>query len=158
MKHHTLAFLVLTAVLAGGCSKPSQSVAIEPSHSVGPVHSGMTLRQVRAELGPPDRTNYDGGYAIYGGQLQYTRLGLNVGPGKGGVVQSVDIYRPFSGRTKEGIGIGSSRADVIRAYGEPKVDNTPARNFESLLYSNRDLFFIQDGNVLMIVVKLQDAK
>ncbi|MEO1263155.1 MAG: hypothetical protein AAFZ15_30375 [Bacteroidota bacterium] len=38
-------------------------------------------------------------------------------------VASMDIYAPFSGTTAEGIGIGSTMAEVKAAYGEPDSED-----------------------------------
>jgi hypothetical protein len=152
MKHHTLtAFLVVAAVLVGGCSKRNESVSIGPGAAVGSVHSGMTIQQVIAELGQPDQTNDSA--------LAYSHLGLMVAPGDGDVVHRVTIVNPFAGRTKEGIGIGSSRADVIQAYGEPTIAKPGTPNYEFLRYSKLGLVFqLNDGKVDIMSVFFQAAK
>jgi len=155
---------MVATVLAGGCSKrpahgaltSSASIVIEPGVSIGPVHSGMTIQQVVAELGEPDQTKDSA--------LEYLKLGFWVTPGKEGVVHIVlcvdadkdgPFTNAFAGRTKEGIGIGSSRADVISAYGEPtateSIDGKPG--FEVLRYRPLGLVFeIGAGKVHSIAV------
>jgi hypothetical protein len=152
MKNCTLtALLMVAAVLIGGCSKRSESVSIEPSVAVGSVHSGMTIQQVIAELGQPDQTNNLA--------LVYSQLGLQVAPGNSNIVHRVTIVYPFAGRTKDGIGIGSSRADVIKAYGEPTVAKSGTSGYEFLRYSKLGLVFqLHDGNVDMFSVFFQAAK
>ena len=67
-----------------GCSKQpvhsvwktSDSIVIEPGVFVGPVHFGMTMQQVVAELGEPDQKQ--------DGLLVYKNLGLAVGLDKAG--------------------------------------------------------------------------
>jgi hypothetical protein len=69
--------LVAVSFLSGGCSKrpahgvltSSESIVIEPGASIGPVRSDMTMQQVVAELGEPDRTNDQ--------TLEYLNLGLS---------------------------------------------------------------------------------
>jgi hypothetical protein len=50
----------------------SESIVIEPGVSIGPVRSGMTIQQVVAELGEPDRKEE--------AALEYWDLGLSVIP------------------------------------------------------------------------------
>lgn len=119
----------------------------------------MTMRQVVAELGEPEQ-NRDG-------VLEYQSLGFAVLPAKGGLVGSVlcvdsenrgPSAKPFAGRTKEGIGIGSSRADVVSAYGEPTTTETlrgsPAS--ETMRYKPLGLDFkVRDGKAHSIAVFLK---
>ena len=153
------AFLMAAALLAGGCStRPahvagasSESIVIEPGVAVGPVHSGMTIQQVIAELGQPERTKYSA--------LEYTNLGIYISPGKSEVVHIVGIFPPFAGRTKEGIGLGSSRADIIQAYGEPTAAKPIKPGFEVLRYDPPGLNFeLRDGKVDSIGMIFQTTK
>lgn len=117
----------------------------------------MTIQQVVAELGEPDRKKESA--------LEYLNLGFSVIPGKEGVVHIALCVDPtgkegpftkaFAGRTKEGIGMGSSRADVIRAYGEPTAAETIAGKpaFEVVRYRPLGLVFeLRDGKVDSIAV------
>ena len=157
--------LIVAALLASlfvGCSKrpahgawtSSASIVIEPGVAIGPVRSGMTIEQVVAELGEPDQKKDSA--------LEYLNLGFSVIPGKEGTVHIVlcvdsggPFTKAFAGRTKEGIGIGSSRADVISAYGEPtateSIDGKPG--FEVLRYKPLGLMLeIGAGKVYSIAV------
>jgi hypothetical protein len=129
-------------------------MVIEPGISIGPVHSGMTMEQVVASIGEPDKKQ--------DGVLMYRNL--SVFSSKGGLVGHVFCFEPskdgssteaFVWHTKEGIGIGSSRADVTSAYGEPtatKHENVHKEN-EVMIYESRGLqFHIRDGMVYMIAV------
>jgi hypothetical protein len=150
--------LLVAAAFAGSCSKRSESVAIEPSVAVGSVHSGMTIQQVIAELGQPDRTVNSASPEI-NRALEYTNYGLYVIPDKGEVVHIVSVGPPFAGRTKEGIGIGSARADVIETYGEPTSAKPVQPNFEVLRYEPLGLRFqLQDGKVDLIGVVFKTTK
>ena len=105
----------------------------------------MTVQQVIAELGQPTRTNAAG--------LEFTNLGLFVGPDQREVV----LFPPFPGRTKKGIGMGSTRADVIQAYGEPTAVNPATKpGFEILKYEMLGLRFqLYNGRVdWMTVISL----
>ena len=158
MKHCTpLIVSVLLASLFVGCSKrptSSASFVIEPNAAIGPVRSGMTIQQVVAKLGEPDQKKDIA--------LEYLNLGFSVIPGKGELVHIVlcvdkdgPFVKAFAGRTKEGIGIGSSRADVISAYGEPSatesIDGKPG--FEVLRYKPLGLMIeTRDSKVYSIAV------
>ena len=153
MKNRTLTLLVVAATLAGGCSKRNESTAIEPNVGVGSVHSGMTIEQVVSQLGQPDNTNQS--------HLLYRHLGLNVVLGKGPTVEKVIIAHPFAGRTKEGMGIGSSRADVIQAYGTPTADTpeSQTQGDEVMWYGRLGLIFqLHDGKVDLMQVVFPTAR
>jgi hypothetical protein len=70
--------------------------------------------------------------------------------------------KAFAGHTKEGIGIGSSRADVIHAYGEPTAKQAGGEgwpNFEVLRYRPLGLYFrLRDDRVDTIGVIFQTRK
>lgn len=89
----------------------------------------MTIQEVIAELGQPSRTNAAG--------LEFSSVGLFICPDKG----EFTLIPPFAGRTKEGVGLGSSRADVVRAYGEPSVAKNTKPGFELLEYSPLNISF-----------------
>jgi hypothetical protein len=165
MKYRTsLIIAALLASLFAGCSKrpahtvltSSASIVIEPGDSVGPVHSGMTTQQVVAELGEPDQTQNSA--------LEYVNLGMLVVPSKDGHVQMVlcvdsskgePFTNSFAGHTKEGIGIGSSRADVIKAYGQPTATHSMGGNsgFVELRYKSQGFMIeIKGGKVYSIAV------
>src|SRR4051812_48214750 len=158
-KLQTISLLLTVATLIGGCSKhphpiptSSESMVLTPSVSIGPVRSGMTIQQIIKQLGEPDRRE--------GNLLAYSNLGFTVIAGKDGTVHSVlcvdvagkegAIKKSFAGHTKEGIGIGSSRADIIRVYGEPTKIETQGdlSNYEILRYIPLGLFFtVHEGKV-----------
>jgi len=176
MKNRTLSkVLVIAAILIGVCSARSQSVAIEPGIAVGPVHSGMTIQQVATTLGKPDQiiilsdraarywgiehtnpvVDFSSGPPSRLRELQYTNLGFTIISGSSAnfkVVRFVAVNAPFSGKTKEGIGIGSSRSDVVKAYGQPVETKRPGLpNFEVLSYNTPKMkFALQDDKVSAI--------
>jgi hypothetical protein len=153
VKHCTpLVVVALLVSLFVGCSKrptSSASFVIEPGVSVGPVHSGMTMKQVVAELGEPEQK-------VAGGLL-YRNLGFIISFGKGGTVQNVMCggKTAFLGHTKEGIGIGASHADIVRAYGEPSAANV-RKPFESMGYDSLGIVFVlRDDKVHMITLSFK---
>ena len=148
MKNWTsLIVAALLASLFAGCSKKpalptmpvwsaNSTIAINPIITIGSLHSGMTIQEVIAELGQPTRTNAAG--------LEFSGFGLFVTPANG----EMTLFPPFAGRTKEGIGMGASRADVVRAYGEPPISKITKPGFELLRYDSLGIKFqIHDGRV-----------
>ena len=158
--------LALLVSLFSGCSKrpttaawsSSASIVIEPGVAIGTMHSGMTISQVIAELGQPDTTVVLGSPEI-NGALNYTNIGLTVIPSAEGVVHSVGVSSPFAGRTKEGIGMGASRADIIKVYGEPTAAKPVPPDIEVLRYEQLGVRFqLRDGKVDLIVVTFKTTK
>jgi hypothetical protein len=141
------AFLIVIALMVSlffGCSKPpavsgwssSSTITIPPSIRIDSLHSGMTIREVIAAVGQPSRTNAAG--------LEFSSVGLFICPDKG----EFTLFPPFAGRTKEGIGMGSNRADVVRAYGEPPFAKITRPGYELLRYSLPHISFqLHDGAV-----------
>src|SRR5437867_4359972 len=161
----------LLVVLGGGCSEQQEQVAgssatnqpmaIEPNVSVGKVRAGMTVQQVLAELGEPQRKTASA--------LEYTRLGFAILPNSNGVVQVVmcgdvtglngPLVKAFTGHTKEGIGMKSTREAVIKAYGEPTGSQTFPGALESLQYGPLGITFtLEGGKVHHIIVRLRDRQ
>jgi hypothetical protein len=57
----------------------------------------------------------------------------------------------FKGRTAEGIGIGSTEAEVVSAYGEPTKRESGGEGATLLRYENmQTLFMLGGGSVLSI--------
>lgn len=148
MKKSTPLFLAALMVhLFAGCSKQSaaptmpvwsasSTIAINPIITIGALRSGMTIQEVIAELGQPTRTNAAG--------LEFSGFGLFVTPARGGMT----LFPPFAGRTTEGIGMGASRADIVRAYGAPPFSKITKPGFELLRYDALGIKFqLHDGKV-----------
>ncbi len=150
----TLAFLLSlpacsekAAPGAVGPSGANAAMLIEPNVAVGKIRAGMTKQQVVAELGPPGRQTANA--------LEYPALGLAVMPGPDGVVQVVmcgdvtglngPFVKAFTGRTKEGIGMASTRDEVVKAFGEPGSAEKLRFGLESLSYPSLGLTFTLDG-------------
>jgi len=132
-------------------------MVIEPHTSVGKVRVGMTVDQVTTELGKPEKK--------IANALEYTTLGLAVLPGSNGLVQVVmcgdvtgingPLVKAFTGRTKEGIGMNSTREEVIKAYGEPTSSEKFIGGIESLQYAPLGITFtLEGGRVHHMIVRL----
>lgn len=144
--------------LANGTSGTNAMLLIEPNIAVGPVHAGMTTAQVIAELGEPQRKPSN--------SLEYTRLGFAVMPGPDGKVQVVmcgdvtgingPFAKAFTGRTREGIGMFSTREEIIHAYGEPTASEKMRGGLESLQYEPLGITFtLEAGKVHHLIVRLR---
>jgi len=163
------ACLFLCLILhGGGCSQESGSsgltqsqtnapLLIVPNASVGAVRVGMTVAQLKAELGPPQRTTPN--------SVQYPRLGFAAMPDADGIIQVVmcgDVTglggpyaKAFSGRTKEGIGMFSTREQVVTAYGPPDSSERFMGSVESMKYSALGITFtLERGKVYHMIVRL----
>ena len=157
------------ALLLAGCGEDRDQGAaasnapaelIEPGVSVGKVHAGMTVDQVRAQLGAPQLTTANA--------LEYSKLGFAVMPGADGVVQIVmcgdvtgtrgPLVERFHGKTKEGIGLGSTRADLISVYGQPSADEKFPGDRESMKYDSLGITFSLEGSkVHHMIVRLRGS-
>ena len=139
-----------------GSAAANETIVIVPMESVGKVRRGMTTNEVEAVLGKPERMQgkmmiYDKKFGMSVGQ---TKLGVMVvfcGDSSGGGPG----VKTFKGRTKEGIGTGSSREEVVKALGQP-TSATPweARlQQEQLQYKPLGLeFMLEKGKVFNILV------
>jgi hypothetical protein len=130
----------------------TDSMLIVPGQSVGKLMKGMTAEEVQAVLGKPD--------SLRGAEMSYSeRLGFIVLiAGKNGVANVLcrsAFPKTFRGHTKEGIGMESSRDDLIKAYGTPTLDTTEngveLLNYEPLYLS----FTLEKKKVTSMVVEMQ---
>jgi outer membrane lipoprotein-sorting protein len=98
-----------------------------PKEGIGPIKFGMTQQEVIDKIGKPDKIDQRGG------AMDYLSRGYSimVRPKRG--VVAIICYsqaafavkvKDFAGKTKDGIGIGSSAADIKKAYGEPDAAET----------------------------------
>jgi len=136
-------------------------MVIEPNLAVGAIRAGMTVNEIATKLGQPQRRTAN--------SLEYTDLGLAVMPGPDGVVKVVmcgdvmGLNRPFaahfSGRTQEGIGLGSTREEVVRAFGQPTESEKLRGSIESLKYASLGITFsLEGGKVYHLIVRLGDPQ
>ena len=122
--------LMAAAILiATGCSKqspPTESqsaapelearppVLVEPNAGIDKVQKGMNMEQVEDAMGKPEKINSKWWY--------YLNRGMIVAFGDNEVMFNIKCISPFAGVTKEGIGIGSTRAELLAAYGNPSQE------------------------------------
>lgn len=117
-----------------GSDKPLQPVknqelqapTVTPGEGIGPAKFGMSKKDVIEKLGEPDEVIRDMG-------LEYRSrgFGLLVSSTRGLVAitcYTQDTFvlkiKDFAGKTKEGVAMGASSADIIKAYGEPESKET----------------------------------
>lgn len=156
-------------VLGGGCSRTDQPqsaasdtpILIEPRVAVGRIHAGMSARDVIQQFGEPNRRTANA--------IEYTPLGFAVMPDKDGIVQVVmcgdvtgingPLVNRFNGRTKEGIGLKSTREDLIKAYGEPTSSEKLRGGTESISYDSLGMTFtLESGRIYHMIVRLEPAR
>ena len=158
-----LAVGVVTMALSGGAASQdghavaqSPAMLIVPGASVGPVQKGMTTNEVEAVLGKPD--NWQGKVMLYD-----ENLGMSVVQSRVGVVavfcgDALPQYpgvKKFKGRTKEGIGMESTREEIIKAFGQPTTAKPWSANPQQEQLEYRPLglvFLLEKGKVFNIVV------
>jgi hypothetical protein len=140
--------------------EPNPPMTIEPNMGVGSVKAGMRSQDVVAQLGEPQRRTANA--------LEYTRLGFAVMPGPDGIVQVVmcgdvtgingPLVKAFSGRTKEGIGMDSTREELLKAYGEPNSREKLPGGTESIRYDSLGITFtLEAGRVYHMIVRLRGS-
>ena len=136
------------------------AILITPGVSVGKVKAGMSEDEVAAVLGQPEKMQ--GNVMIYD-----AHFGFSVVCNRKKIVGDVFCgdaalanpgVKKFKGRTKEGIGMESSRADLIKALGEPTSAKPwdAARQQEQLEFKPLGLSFVlEQGKVIHIIVNLR---
>ena len=133
----------------------SNDLLIRPGISVGKIKFGMTVKQMKGLLGKPD-------VAATGISYMYKSLGIEIV-----AKDKVNISAVFCGnasnnndpmfkameeackfKTAEGIGIGSTEVQIIKAFGQPT-----ARRDIRLIYRDERIFFsLSEGKVIGIWV------
>ncbi len=113
-----------------GCRKETTTTesegltfAIELGGGVGPIKLGMQKEEVIKFLGKPDKIDGKEQSLNY---VESKGISLFVTSKQG--VMIIDCWsdeyplgkaRNFSGKTKEGVGMNASRAEIVTAYGQP---------------------------------------
>lgn len=161
-----LSLLTVPLVVLTGCGKktneeePPDELIIEPLVGIGLVSFGMSKDEVMEHFGQPDR--------IFEGKV--TKLNY---VSSRGLSFAVDIefgmyeigcwsdgmlpnrITTFTGRTKEGIGIGATQAEIIAAYGQPDRRSTGPREHpvEGLHYDKLQAkFTLMEGRLMSMTL------
>jgi len=105
----------------------------------------MSQQQVEAALGQPSSKN--------GMAWIYKSQGMFVSFGNNGVMFNIKCVSPFAGVTKEGIGIGSTRAELMAAYGNPDQDQHFEHGDENLWFASLGTsFYVEKDKVTSLIV------
>jgi RNA polymerase sigma factor (sigma-70 family) len=149
--------IVVNKAFSAGDFAGADPLLIEPGVGVGKVKVGMTEDEVIAALGQPDRKQ--GEVLIYDKEF-----GMSVVFNRQKIVGAVFCGGGvvFSGHTTEGLGIGTTREELIQKLGEPtsvEKDAGDPTGEERLDYQTPGLTFaIREGKVFHIVVNLRKRK
>jgi hypothetical protein len=129
-----LSLLMVTLLALVGCGKKAEEgeaieeLTVEPLVGIGPVQFGMSKDEIIEHFGQPDKLTA----RAEGTKLNYVAskgLGFEVDSELG--LQKIQCWSDnwptelpfavatFTGGTKEGIGIGSTREQIISIYGQP---------------------------------------
>ncbi len=164
-----LLFSLLTLCLVAlvGCGKktaedePPDKLIIEALVGIGPVRFGMSKDEVIKHFGQPDKILGKGTELNY---VSSRGLGFTVDAELG--MQKIKCWSDnwptrlpfavttFAGSTKEGIGMGATREQIVAAYGQPDRTTTDAKGyFENLHYDKLRIKFTlwQDKLTSMIL-------
>lgn len=168
----TLSFLICVALLITSCKKTDEQPAdthdestatasqaeesgndllIQSGIGVGKVKFGMTVEEMKDILGKPD-------VEVTGISYLYSSLGIEIVAKDKATISAIVCGNPENKtdpavkaleqtckfKTAEGIGIGSTEAQIIEAYGEPT-----SRRDHRLLYKDKHMFFSLDNGKLI---------
>jgi len=105
----------------GAVEGPGKTLVIEPLVGIGKANFGMKVKQMKQILGEPQRTIVP----LY----EYRDSGFTILAIKDNAITMITcgdkrrtdspLIKKCSVRTSKGIGIGSSKEDIISAYGQP---------------------------------------
>ncbi|MFB0524513.1 MAG: hypothetical protein ACETVZ_03165 [Phycisphaerae bacterium] len=143
-----------------GKDEPRDTLIIEPLAGIGSVKFGMSKDEVIEHFGWPDRT-YPGDKT----KLSYVasrgltfavdaELGLEeIGCWSEGMLPS--RVTTFAGRTKEGIGIGATREEIVAAYGQPDRTTSDAKEVTQNLHYDKlqAKFSLLEGKLRSMILK-----
>lgn len=123
-----------------------QGDLVTPLVGIGDVRFGMSKDEVIKHLGQPNKV-YPGAETTKLDYVASKGLGLTIHAERG--LQMIQCWSDsgpqklpfpvttFAGRTKEGIGMGATREQIIDAYGQPDRitrSSDPQKMFENLYY------------------------
>lgn len=137
-----------------GCASALRGEALEPGVGFGDLRVGSTQAEVEALVGPPERRQGDAWeYPACGFAVVFDREGraqrIFGGDGTGG---GPELAERFTVRTEGGVGIGSSRQEVVSAFGEPAEARAEA-DHEWLSYPGEGIqWLLRDGVVRHVTI------
>ena len=137
MKHSfvrisTLTLLSTAILISAGCSKQNPATASNPGSpnvkaalsglvefNLGPdkLRQGMSKSQVEAAIGKPEVIENSGN------SWTYRKRGVFLMFDKSEVVSSIKFFPTFVGVIREGVSIGSTKAEAVAAFGNPSRES-----------------------------------
>lgn len=133
-----------------GWATPRSGSLIVPGRAVGPVSLGMRLEQLVPHLGPPVGPVRP----REGARIAWPARGLTVRLDREGRVDAVFVDSPEY-RTAQGVGVGSSKDEVLAAFGPPSHGQED-RNTLILAYPSLGISFAirkdRGGRVEVVMV------
>ena len=162
-----LSLLMVSLLALVSCAKKadkdelSDKLIIEALVGIGPVRFGSSKDEIIEHFGRPDKVMAEGTELNY---VSSRGLGFTVDAELG--MQKINCWSDnwptelpfdvttFTGRTKEGIGMGATREQIVAAYGQPDRTGTDAKGyFENLHYDKLRIKFSlwQDKQTSMIL-------
>jgi hypothetical protein len=133
-----------------------REVEVYPGIGAANIDLGDTYTMVQNKLGKPDKNWYERPEkTVFIHHFTYDDFGLHFsvttnsmilyGSGK---VSYIEVYAPYDGMTPELIGVGSSTADLLAAYGQPA-----GKNGDQWYYSSGITYVIKLNKVSGIIIK-----
>lgn len=137
-----------TVVSVPQVEESSSDLLIQPGTGVGQIKFGMTVQQMKDVLGKPD-------VEATGISYLYSSLGIEIIARDKTTIDTIICGNPENKpdpgikaleqacnfKTAEGIGIGSTEAQIIQAFGQPTN-----RRDNRLLYREKGLIFSLDND------------
>jgi hypothetical protein len=164
------ALLMLTIDCKKEPTFESRTEGIFPGVGAAMVKIGDSYAQIRSIHGEPevsDGYHFDNDgdkYRMY--WINYTSKGIEVymkdvaypsGLKDGDLSEAVVVRSPYNGKTDNGIGIGSSTAQLIQAFGEPEKISYIA--YYTYYYSNLGIYFgVQDNSDVIFSIDVELPK
>jgi len=146
---------VVTPVEKAIVQRTGKTFVIEPLVGIGKVRFGMTVEQMNKILGPPQEAKgplheyRDAGFAIFAMNDAVTMIAC-------GDRRRADspLVKGCRCRTKKGIGMGSSKEDVVKAYGEPSSTKQMPGGAVTLRYNQLySEFLLRDDKVTYMMFR-----
>jgi hypothetical protein len=139
IKHIALSVLLLSALAWAGCKKDDDNGDDpQPTEQQIVVGAGLTDLKIgdaaqkwidKYGITPPSFSSFGGQYTHFliwfsAGVTAYCEPTAQSTFDASMKVKRIELSSPFKGKTDKGIGIGSKKADVKAAYGEPTSSST----------------------------------